>query len=458
MSNLLTIPCQYIFQGKSADMKLSFKSDSERKRTMEILLPRYGMIPIELSEVIDHKFTKINSEGMLLLRVQMNIISLSNENNEFTTIPPSSSSTTNQSLKPLVNYLYNLMQNKTKGHVVKNALERISKIVNQPIFTGDQVEFDLIVTVSGNWETYSKKFLDIIGSFSKVENKPVLYSIGREFFFDKRDATASLNGYLYQVDLTVNYWLDTLDEEHSDKCVMTEFGEDIAVLPVQFVLDIERFSGNGSIPASSKTDSTPTIPLLIFEQAKLYKKPIPFNSDSICDILFNYYTTMSRAARIPANIVYRLTTSTQVEGLEKWKACNNDSSEMLKQLITLQDEKRKNNKAKARYMREKQEWENFKNFCEQDWSTATAFLSRVEFIENMTCEKVSQEIERKLSKHYVCRNFKTLSNCLYGFVKSQLLEQSTANGKLSRSMMLDQHKLKQVIDSIVTDFASLSMR
>ncbi|KAF0983389.1 hypothetical protein FDP41_010454 [Naegleria fowleri] len=281
------------------------------------------------------------------------------------------------------------MQDKTKGHVEKNALERISKIVNNPLFATNKVEFDLIVTASGNWETYSKKFLDIIGSYSRVENKPVLYSIGREFFFDKRDATASLNGYLYQVDLTVNYWLDTLRDENSDKCVMLEFGEDIAVLPIQSVLDIERFSGKSEPQRNSITDDSLSTPLLIFEQAKLYKKPIPFNSDST-----------------QANIIYRFTT-------------------------------------------------NFKSFCEQDWNAAVSFLSRVEFIEKMTCEKVAQSIEEKLSKYYACRNFKTLSNCLYGFVKSQLLEQGiSSNGKFSKSMMLDQTKLKEVISSIIMDFSS----
>ncbi|KAF0983386.1 hypothetical protein FDP41_010451 [Naegleria fowleri] len=84
MSNLLTIPCQYIFQGKAADMKLSFKSDQERKRIMEIYLPRFGVIAIELSEVINRKFTKINDEGILELRVQMNLIS-ENESSESTT-------------------------------------------------------------------------------------------------------------------------------------------------------------------------------------------------------------------------------------------------------------------------------------------------------------------------------------------------------------------------------------
>ncbi|EFC38411.1 predicted protein [Naegleria gruberi] len=346
--------------------------------------------------------------------------------------------------KSFPSFVYDqLMTTKSANQKKENTIGRISNVFTFGKKVAKQVEFEFKAQVTGDWQTYSKKFNEIVGSFSKVEDKPILYEIGKEFFFDKRDATASLNGYLYQVDLALSYWIDTLDDP--SLCVMIEFGEDVAVLPIRYVNEIEDYKSDVK-SEEGQSYSTKKKEKLVFDQAKLYKEMIAFNSDCICDIFLNYFTTEARSGK-NNTITYRFTTSTTIENLQVWKRKGEAATKMLKDMIEQHDKKRTTNSTKIRYKRESEDWAIFVNYCRNDWSKAVEKLSKVEFIEMITPEKLSEIIEAKLRRHLGHTNSDVgrLRNQLFGIIKSQLLE-NRGNNTEQNPKMLHPQKLRQLID------------
>jgi len=409
MAQQVIIPCSYFLQSKQVDAKLIFHTEG----LFDLHLPRFGVISFELSDIAKHSY----DAKMKLLNIQL-MMKMENRN--------------------LDDVLYEKLEKRTKSHIEKNAKERIRSIFQ--IIATDQIQ--LQVSIEGNWSVYQTKFTNMVGMFTKME-RPILYSIA-PFFFDKRDASSSLNGYLYQVDLALSYWIDTiLDEKEKDRCVMLEFGEDVAVMPTSFVKDIEDFADQKYQHKTFKEEI-----VIVFDQAKLYKKPISFMSDCICDIFFNYFIALNRAGS-SAKVVYRFTASTTITDLNDWMTMGEKARQLLKDLIKLNDDKRQKNPNKSRYKRECDDWEKFKSFTETD--EAVSILNQITFVQNKTPEVLSLEIENKLEKCSTYPKPRILSNFLYGTIKSRLLAKRDA--KFS-DKMFNSENLKMHIEELINSNTS----
>jgi hypothetical protein len=293
-----------------------------------------------------------------------------------------------------------------KKNIVKKAMKNTRDLLGFDQLKLQQVEF---VVTNVTWQNMHK-FRDQMALWNVISDVPILYQLTPSQFSTRnaRDATRSMCGYLHQLDVALYYWLTIgVDPECHNQCILVEFGEDVAMIPLNMVDQAMRFQQgkNWTLDINNEAYNNGKI---ILDQVKLVKEKMNFKSKSIGDLFCQCFLTKKK---LPdgLSLYYNFTTSSTVEHSKDWNDSTeeNTSSKIFKDLQP-----------------------SYAGYSDNDWNafTKTSFKEYkgiVSFDPGVTPDGLKVNVIKLIKQ--ICgkeeKDFcESVRHCLYGYMKDRIIE------------------------------------
>jgi hypothetical protein len=288
-------------------------------------------------------------------------------------------------------------------------LTKIAKKCERFFGFNDKYRIEYVMTMRGLREKIAI-FKNHIVNWKLTSSHPSLYAMVPKEFASivRRDARRSLAGYLYQIDVALDFWLGLLENGSNTEeyCVLLEFVEDVAIVPKSLVDEIDNYQLSKGIKNESK-ENRQHKGALKFYQVKLKDKSESFTSSDVvkhfvfCLDLYKRLTSLGFDKDL---LEYVFVSCCAVKKANLW---NKAEPETRKNLLLLAKTAKKPENIDQTL------WNNFINANEEDFSSL-----KFEILDEVIIkDRIRERIKKKIPEELV----QIAYNHLYCFMKDRLI-------------------------------------